>query len=363
MQLTRKRLAIVAAESLAEAIRRGEYPDFLPGSRVLAERLGVSRPVVGEACRFLQRKGWIENAGPRTVYRVVRQTSPRDNSPTEPKQMCFVLPARLEGLPFRDQLLIRRGEALMSRRGWKVMIVLLPFQEAKRPRSRWDRQLPSDPEIRMVIFYGNPAIARWAISRKRRFLFVGGTFGGLPVSMVGVKGRWMAEDCVKTLIALGHRRIVLPMCACPALLADGIREAIATEFAVVGAPYSERHNTPESGYDTPEVLRLMIEKSLATYRPTAFLALSWNHLLTILACVWKAGLKIPGDVSVALLSDDPVVEWFHPRIASFEFPLGRLLRHIRNWLENPPEEPQYNVYRARLKPFESIGSPPVKGPA
>src|SRR5689334_2597537 len=74
-QLIPKRLSLASqvAEIIREGMMSGVWSDWLPGERVMCERLKVSRPTLRAALNKLEKEGWLRTDSTRR-RRILRAT-------------------------------------------------------------------------------------------------------------------------------------------------------------------------------------------------------------------------------------------------------------------------------------------------
>jgi LacI family transcriptional regulator len=179
---------------------------------------------------------------------------------------------------------------------------------------------------------------------------------GEPV--VGTDQAAGAQDVTEHLLALGHRTVA--HIAGPAewaashRRAGGWRAALAAAGAAV--PDVVRGNwTARSGW---AAMRALLERPGVT----AVFAANDQMAAGALRALHDAGLRVPGDVSVAGFDDDPVSAFLHPPLTTVRQDFAELTRlavhHLVATVEGrPPAEPHHTV-PARLTVRASTGPPP-----
>ncbi len=356
-QVIRMRAAELAAAALRAECESGRWHGRLPGVRVLARHLGVSVPTMATAVSRLAAEGVLTGGGERKAYRVNVEVVGKQPPGRQRRRLVILTGGGVTevGL-FTLRLLDRVREAAIAK-GWETEAHLLDYQRARRPRGIWDRQVRLDSGTSVLATLGNAALAQWIAKRGARALFLGGVSLGHAVPMVAVRSSEMARTALARLTALGHHRILFPLCGHPAAFNNAMRQATRVALEAAGHLYQPAMHNPESDYLEPEVVWRMLERQYAMSPPTALVVTDWQILVTAACYFGRAGLRVPENVSVVLLSDHEEAEWFLPALARFRFPMGRMANAIRRWLEDPASPPQNTSLPPEFLPGESLAPP------
>lgn len=326
----------LAAASIREEIIAGRWDDRLPGARVLSQRMGLSPPTVAGALSLLAAEGWLTKPGERHAYRVVkkRRAKTAGSSRTKYKRLLILTHEEIGVLTETSRKILELLREAAAKKGWLVESQVVDFLHAKRAQNQWDRLIQTDPNTSVIALYGRTALAEWAIRRKVRMMFLGGVTNGLPIPMVAVRSSQMAEMAFERLAALGHWRIVLPLCDRAESFKAPLRELTRKAVESTGNTYVPSYHNPESDYLKPDVTWRMVESVFATRPPSAFVFLDWKELVTTYCFLSSRKLRVPEDVSLVLLNDQMEAAWFHPSLSRFRFPHQKLVRTMISWLEN-----------------------------
>ncbi|BCU76334.1 substrate-binding domain-containing protein [Luteolibacter sp. LG18] len=357
-----KRVGAVEAAALAlrDMVAAGKWTDRLPGTRVLAGLLGVSQPTVQLALIELAKDGVLESAGERKAYRV-KERGAKAAADATPKTRRVILLTHqaIERTAESGRQTFETLQRLLSTAGWQVEFRVVDFLHARTPHRSWDNLIGAEPGEPVVALFGRPCLAEWALKRGVRMVFLGGVTDGYEVPVVAVKSAHLLSEAYRKLIALGHKRIVTPLCDRPQSYLDTMKETAKAELEAAGFAYSPAYHTPESDYLRPDVTWSILETLFKRERPTALVLLDWRELVTVTCFLMRIGLRVPEDVSVVLLNDQVNAEWFQPDLARFKFPIARMARRLKAWVEEKwePEDMRMGV-AAEWVPGESIAAPP-----
>lgn len=356
-----QRVSVVesSAQALGDLLRAGHWQGRIPGTRLLAQQLGVSQPTLQKALQLLARQGVLEPAGERRAYRVaakpLKAGAPRTK---EGKTIVILTHQELHLMVDSSQKILETLRKLLASKGWEVLFRQFDYLHAKAPHRSWESILGVDRSVPVIALYGRTCLAEWALALNIRIAFLGGVTDGLPVPKFSVSSPQMLGEAYRRLIELGHRLIVTPLCDRAASFSDSMKEAAQQQFERAGLAYSPTYTNPERDYLTPDVTRHLLESLYSQTPPTALVLLDWRELLTVFCFLSKLGLKVPGDVSLVLLNEQTDAEWFAPSLARFEFQPKRLVRRLYQWAEGKKLPESKRILEAIWVPGESIGPPP-----
>lgn len=352
--------ADLVADELAKECASGNWDERIPGIRRLASRLGVSPPTIAAAMAKLVEAGILEGGGERKAFRVARKPSgkPKPTKPSGTKRLLILAHDDLDRLVDITRRVVEMLRERMTRKGWIVDMQVVDFLHVKHMQRSWDKIIDVDANTSVIAIYGRDPLAAWAAKRKIRILFLGGSTGAHPVSMVAVSSSTMAADALAKLTALGHTRIVIPLCDRTAAFKENMRQVTQRAIEDAGGVYVKNYNNPESDYLTPDVTWRILDSVFAKQAPTAFVLLDWKELITVHCYISQRGIKVPDDVSLVLLNEPMEADWFHPRLARFRFPVRRLVGEMAKWLEGDRNTVSHVSLAADYVDGLSIQAPP-----
>lgn len=330
----------LAVSSLRQSILAGTWNDRLPGTRTLADRLGVSPPTIQTALERLAEEGLIESAGERRAFRIATHISQSSHSSdNNEKKAILITHDDLGNLSATSRHVIEEFRNRSAKSKWTIEHRIVDFLHTRKSFLSLDFALDAPPGTPMIALYGRPALAEWALARHVPMMFLGGSLNDLPVGMTGVRSSSMAEIALRELTAAGHRRIMLPLCDRTDAFKDSICEATRTSIEAVGGTYVRSYHNPESPYLKPDITWRILESAFKTHAPTALVLLEWRELVISQCFLSRLHLRIPEDISIVLLNDQMEAEWFVPDLSRFIFPVRRLAKCLTRWLDTPEHPP------------------------
>lgn len=349
-------LAEQTAVHLRAKLHAGHWGGKLPGVIRLCTELNVSQATMRAAIRRLEAEGLLAAGGQgrsRTVAAagtagagrralrvgVLLHEQLADENPgmqdalarlqhdlEQAGHVCFFSTQCQSGLHY-DTGRIASHLAGMDAQAWVVVAPRLELLE-------W---LAAQPV---------PAISTGA--RSREIALAGATVDRQP-SMVAA---------TRTLLALGHQRIVL---ICP----RGLREpvpapivrAFTAELTAAGRRWSPHYNVPE-WEETPEGFRALLAGLFGGSPPTALLLDETPRVVATLAFCAERGWRVPEQVSLVAMQADSSLAWCHPPLARIHWELAPINRRVVRWLaavEKGDPDREHITFPAEFVPGGSIG--------
>jgi len=322
----------LAATALRDEIEAGQLSGKLPGTRILAQRLGVSAPTIAAAMARLAHEGLLLKPGARHAYQVAESHRQKPGR-IRTRKLLILTPHEPALLAETTRQLIQALCLKMLGLGWQVDRQVVDYLHVKHPQRAWDRMIATDEDTWVIAVHGRGPLAEWALLRKVRMFFLGGANDNLAVPMVGVSTSQVLGQALNSLTASGHWKIVIPLCDRPKSFASALQIVTQRAIEAAGHQYIASYHNPESEYLNPDVTARIIESAFARDAPTALVFIDWNELLTAYCVLSRMKLSVPEDVSLVLLSDHSEAGWFHPTLSRFRFPERRLLSTMVAWLE------------------------------
>jgi len=308
------------AEFLRAKLDAGEWGDTVPPERSLAEDFMVSRTTLRNALDLLQSEGVIGPAGSsrhgRPVLKRKRGAAIRGSG-----ELVVVITQTLhDNSLLLEHLAIMRE--LLGRGGVRIEVQeAAHLADMKQPESALARITSKHARAVWVLHKMPQAVQLAAQSLGLRCVVYGSTSEGVDLPFVDMDYGAVARHATGRCISKGFSKIAVLVHRTP-LAGDAVvvRE-VTDQLARAGAP-------------PPTVLRYNFNRSRlidgldqrivhVSDRPQVLLVVNQHHLLTALSHLLRCGLKIPGDLSLIYLSNDPVTERLSPLPDRYD--LGSLL--------------------------------------
>lgn len=118
-------------------------------------------------------------------------------------------------------------------------------------------------------------------------------------------------------VKAGHRRITAPLWKTRDGLQEKLAPALEKEFSEPPVSFSRRYNLPVIQGDHPRDFHAAMREIFRYTPPTCMILDGVSRYMTAVSFFLKEGLRMPEDISVMLLSDDPLLQDTEPSIAHF----------------------------------------------
>ena len=348
----RPSMATYAADVIRRLLDAGEWGDHLPGERALAGRIGVSRPTLHQALRLLEKEGRL---------------SPRRNAPwtitgaagegAAAPRVVFLSPFKLEEL----EAFSLHQYALLSRyvagRG-------LAFESSSLPGSVESASHKSLEAIRRqlnpsawVLYRCSPPIQAWFANNHLPAVVMGSSPRELGLRSVDMDYRATGRHALSTLRRLGHQaRHVVYLGPEEGLVGNAEAEAGLRE----GADKADELTILRLSED-PTAITRTVDAALQCRKVTALVVMRPLQALTIMGHLARKGVRVPQDLSLLVLDDNPTLRHVIPRPARYIKDAGRFSTLLRRAVEAAIDGREQHRPVARLmhelEPGETLGPP------
>lgn len=330
--------ADAAEQALRDGILAGRWRGELPGLRFLAKALGVGHGNVATALSRLVRDGLVENRGARCRFRVRSDALPAPAAlPQNLRHLVFLTPRDLGAAPNEAfwMTVARIGE-ILGPEHWTIRVHAVDYGTDQRHHAQWEAVLQLERPQAVIAVRGTPALAEWGRVCGVPFFQFAGSPGTAQVPCVGYAGAAMVEEAVQRAVSQGHRNITVPLLDRPPAFLKAFRKALASAVHAAGGRFSASVSTPVEHEFSPAAMRRCLRRVWRIRPPTALITLSWFEYLAAFSFLQQQGLRVPKDVSLICLSDDPTAAWMNPEPARFVHDSGRVSEVLADWVSAPP---------------------------
>lgn len=301
------------AEALREHIAQGAWKDWLPGERMLGEMLQVSRYTVRAALRQLRKDGVIateESVGNKIVPRAAPKRASGGNN------VGILMPGVFHELLPTHILWIDQIRAMLAEHGSRLHLFDGHVYARRNPAQALKKLTQQHPHRCWILLLSGEEVQAWFQKNAVPCIVAGSVYVGIDLPWCDVDYRAVCRHAAGMLLRRGHRRIVLLIKrsrqAGDILSEAGFEEAFARSNHDDAAPEICHHAATVESI-AAAVRRLMGQKS----PPTALLVANPYHYLTVVGCLNKLGLDVPGDVSVVSRDGESCHEYMLPRPAGY----------------------------------------------
>lgn len=353
--LRRQPLVEQTAAHLREGFVSGRWTGYLPGVLQLAGELMVSKHLVRGALRILEEEGSIEDCGAGKRRKILM-----DRSTGTGHRHLRIAVMLHDSLEQEDALICRMlldiRETIESS-GHTCVFAPESLAQTGDNLARISRLVKQTKADGWILFQASAMVIEWFVTQPFATFALGGRYAGLPVAS-SASDTWPAiRSAVDLLAGLGHRRIVWVW---PSFFRKPVLGPTGQKFM----NHLEELGIPASGYnmpdyeDTGEGLAKLMDQLFRITPPTALMFLDPGECLAALLHLTRLGLRVPQDVSILCMTQEPSMRHLRPRITQFALPEKEHVRRILRWVQciakRKPDLRQI-VFEARFSAGESIG--------
>lgn len=348
----RPSMATYAADIVRRLLDAGEWRDELPGERPLSERVGVSRPTLHRALRLLEKEGrlsWRRNA----PWVILKGSAVAPAS----RRAVFLCPYKLEELdPFSlHQYALLSGYA--TERGLHFELAAVPAVAdgaAHKVLEALQRKL--NPSI-WILYRCSPACQSWVVANLLPAVVMGSSPKDLAVRSVDVDYRAAGRHAMALLRRLGHQGARVAYLGPEERLVGNVEAEAGLRDGAEPGKEPSLHRLPHGSSAIAEA----VDKVLTERSPTALVIMRPMHALSILGHLGRRGVKVPADLSLLILDDNPVLRHAVPSPARYVKNALRFSTLLRRALDSTLEDSGRHRGEARmvpeLEPGETLGPP------
>ncbi len=308
-----------------EGMLAGRWSGSLPGVDALAVELGVSRKTVDAALSQLEKEGWLVSQGPRRRRRIEPQGD--------------IHPPALRLAILADETATRRPRYIVEamheliKAGHIASFAPGNMAELGKDPKRIAKMVDKTAVDAWVVMSGPRDVLEWFCEQEKPTLAVFGRRQGLPIAGVGPDRVAAYTEAVRSLIGLGHRRIVLLARRMGREPDPGVPEqAFLDELAAHGMP-SGSYNLPD-WIESTAGLHARLESLFKITPPTALMVDEAPLFAAVQQFLAQKKILIPQDVSLVCTDADATFAWCKPSIAHIRWETKPLVSRIVQWATN-----------------------------
>lgn len=303
-------LAGQSADLIRERIETAGLGPILPGENELSRILDVSRPTVRAALNLLEKDGVVAPAAQGKPRVVTKGWFGKNKAGPSVR---FLLAEPLHESAARNQSVIYQMRERLISHGVSTAFQVSSAFRAKSPARSLAKEFADAACDVWVVADPTPGMEEWLAKNAVPCVCLGGSFNH-QLPRVGGDGVLAIREAATSLLKLGHQRIVYPLHnAYGVQMIAPFREALEAH----GVKWNESSHAPR-WKDHASNWYPMLERMFASsHPPTAFLTLGVRNLLPLLTWLGQNGLRIPEDVSIIHMLDDPLLEFLYPPLTNY----------------------------------------------
>jgi DNA-binding LacI/PurR family transcriptional regulator len=342
-------------DHLRTSLHEGRWRVSLPGRDRLAAELGVNAKTVEAALRQLEREGVLKNPGKGRRREIVAG----ENRPVAPLRIALLLSekddARVDFIvDIRQHLLLSGHEAFYAEQSLIDLAMNPDRIAALVSRTTADAWIVVAGSREVLESFADCSVPAFALF---------GPMTGIRLAGAGPRKAPAIAEAARTLLGLGHRRIVMLVRPrrrhpAPALPEQAFLDELQAH-GIVPAPY----HLPEWD-ESPERFHAMLESIFRITPPTALIVDEAALFVAVMQFCLTHRIRVPEDLSLVCTDADPAFAWCRRSVAHIDWNRGPVLRRVFQWgdqLSRGKGDLRQTGSVARFVPGETIGPVPRSG--
>lgn len=318
--------AAQVAAHLRMELLRGTWSGLMPGVRALSEELGVNHKTVEAALERLEHEGLLVGLGPRRRRRI---EMPGGGTAVRSLRVSILLTERGDR---RLDYMIELLHELVAK-GHGAAFADKTLAELGMNPARIARFVAGSGADAWVVLAGAREVLEWFGSQEKPAFALFGRRRGLPIAGVGPDKLPAMAEATRTLIRLGHRRIVLLCRARRRLPEPGEAEQVFLDELAAHGLSPDDYNLPD-WKETKAGFRERLDALFQVTPPTALIVDEAPFFVAALQFLARRGIRVPQDVSLVCTDDDRTFSWCDPAVARIAWDSGPVVRRIVRWAAN-----------------------------
>lgn len=298
---------IQIADLLVERIQNGEWVTAIPSERILAEEYLVSRTTLRSALEILEQKNIISaptgTRSPRTINRKKRSSSHKIGQALLLTSSLHDSPQLLTQVASLRELLGRNNIRLDTYESYQLA-------RQKNPLRLLKKIATENPHAVWILHRLPESVQRAAVKLNLPAIIFGSAFSGISFPSIDLDFASIARHATNLCFRRKLERLSIIVHRTSLAGDVAIVKSIRTELQARDAPPPQilKHD-----FNRTRLIDTLDQSILpASSRPQALLIVNQHHILTTIPHLLRRGLRIPDDLSIIFLGNDPAVERLSP---------------------------------------------------
>jgi len=314
MQLPR-RISLVeqVTDLLRRDLRSGRWHQQLPGEHQLSDQLQVSRSTLRAALQVLHKEGLFR--GGRGRRRTIARRSgpvPAAGSTT----IGAIMPVPLHRLSAQSIIILDELRRHLQQAGFKLQLHIVPQTDRMAGRRRLEQLVGQTRSACWILCSCSAELQRWFAEERGPALVQGSCHEGVDLPFIRCDAAAACRHAVGLLRAKDHRHLglLLPV----SRFAGTLEVEVAFRQATEGLPPAQTPVRFHAG-GAPAVERAIIGLMRPVQRPTAIVTMMPGDALATCSLLLSRGHRIPQEVSVVSIFDDPILSFLIPPLSRYSY--------------------------------------------
>lgn len=310
---TRTNLISECVRVMKARIDSGEWGEFLPGERRLADILQVGRDTIRHALGELEKSQVIAPtaSGSRRKILATPVATPVETA-DRPLKIGMLSTHRLERLPQPMLFEVDQIRTALAAKNGTLRVLSPPWYDQKNPEQRLEQLVREEACTAWILYRSSLSVQRWFEENRAPCLVRGYPQPGVNLPHLDVDWQATAHHAAAHLWRLGHRRIAV---IAPRETLGGVAAAVRgiMEFPEEGfQPLKLVEDGTVEG-----IIRTLSRALTANDAPTALVATRPRQAATALSWLGSRGIRVPDRLSLISLASEPFLEFLVPMITGY----------------------------------------------
>ncbi len=314
------------ASQLRKELMQERWKEAIPGRDRLARELGVHGSTVERALQQLEREGLLKSGGIGKRRRVVIEK-------TEPRTGALRIAIMLHDSNYRTSPFMVELCHQLEIAGQLPFFpnkTLSALDQSPERLTRFMKEISTDA---WLISSGSKELLSSVVALGKPAFALFGRHAGLPIAGARPDKSPTMAQLTQRLISLRHRRISF-ICACQIRYPKKAKvlEHFLNELEAAGIRTGE-YNCPD-WEETQNGFIKVLDSLFSSTPPTALILDEGYMFHAAYHYVSQRGLKVPQDVSMICMDDDPGFHWCHPAVTHITWDPQPIVRQVVRWADN-----------------------------
>lgn len=319
-------------------LEAGEWATGLPGERILAQSLEVSRDTIRMTLARLEQDGIISTAQPGTKRTILIRRKQKTSSSNDPLRIGFLSPRRLEQMPQPMLLEVDHLRRSLGQDGASLEWFSPSWFDLKNPAKHLEKLIKEASCNAWVLYRATDSIQHWFAASDIPCLVRG--YPNIQDQLPHLDVDWQAtaRHAATRLWRHGHRRaaILIPP--------DHLRGVQAAIRGANSLDDSEFHLDQIQENGTPDGVCAAIARAINRFNPpTAIITPRARQAATAITWLGSQGFRIPNDFAIISLAHEPFMDSLVPEISGYrvnhETVSKLVIRRVKSLLAGPSSRP------------------------
>lgn len=314
MQLPR-RISLVeqVTDLLRRNLRSGRWPQQLPGEHQLSDQLQISRSTLRAALQALHREGLFRGGRGR------RRTVSRRPGPARSAGSTIIgaiMPVPLHRLSAQSIIILDELRRHLQQAGFELQLHIVPQTDRMAGRRRLEQLVGRTRAACWILCSCSAELQRWFAAGHGPALVLGSCHEGVDLPFIRCDAAAACRHAAGLLRAKGHRHLglLLPV----SQFAGTLEIEVAFRQATEDLPPAQAPVRFHAG-DAPAVERAIFGLMRPKLRPTAIVTMMPGDALATCSLLLSRGYRIPQEVSVVSIFDDPSLSFLIPPLSRYSY--------------------------------------------